>query len=354
MKTVGSQYENSCMSNHALENGVANIKKEEELSDMRHGEKFSFLSSGYSFEIIEQMSNYIREKSQLRPRIAVICGSGLGSLADIILDSTVISYEEIPHFPPSTVPGHAGELVIGLLDGIPVIAMKGRLHLYEGYPLWLCSMPVRVMKLLGVRQIVITCAAGGLNPSYKTGDIMIIKDHVNLQGLIGNSPLVGKHDERFGPRFFPMNKTYDSHYREIAKRIATDMGISDSVREGVHVMVGGPNYETIAELQFLRLMGIDSVGMSTVHEVLVARQCSMRVFAFCLITNECVTEYDCNLEANHEEVLQTAEQRQETLKLFVTKIVAEMAKPENSIVQPIPGSSAIPEHGYVYEESHIA
>ncbi|TMW40875.1 hypothetical protein DOY81_014045, partial [Sarcophaga bullata] len=170
------------------------------------------------------------------------------------------------------------------------MAMQGRFHYYEGYPLAKCSMPVRVMKLVGVRFLMATNAAGGLNPKYKVGDIMIVRDHINMMGFAGNSPLQGPNDPRFGPRFPPMANAYDAHLIETARKIAKDMGIDSEVHEGVYTCLGGPNYETVAELKMLHIMGVDAVGMSTVHEVITARHCDLTVFAFSLITNKCALD----------------------------------------------------------------
>ena len=211
-------------------------------------------------------------------------------------------------------------------------------------------MPVRVMKLIGVSQLIVTNAAGGLNPAYKVGDIMILKDHINMQGFAGDSPLTGRNDERyttdsiietrkgfssssfffidcrFGPRFPAMNNSYDLGLRRMAKQVAKDIGIEQYIREGVYVMLGGPAYETVAELRLLRMLGVDAVGMSTVPEVIVARHCGMSVFAFSLITNECITDYDADREANHEEVIETANKRQSDLNLFAGRLVSTFAQ----------------------------
>ncbi|XP_057376413.1 purine nucleoside phosphorylase-like isoform X1 [Daphnia carinata] len=279
----------------------------------------------YTYEVIEQSSRFLLERTKHRPRIGIICGSGLGGLAELLKEKDVFPYEEIPNFPASTVPGHAGRMVIGLLEDVPVICMQGRFHCYEGYALWKCAMPVRVMKLTGVSHIIVTNAAGGLNPAYNVGDIMLLKDHINMQGFAGDSPLKGRNDERFGPRFPAMNNSYDQRLRQMAKQVAKDIGIDQYIREGVYVMLGGPAYETVAELRLLRMLGVDAVGMSTVPEVMVARHCGMTVFAFSLITNECITDYDAQGEANHEEVIETANKRQNDLNLFVTRVVSSMA-----------------------------
>lgn len=279
----------------------------------------------YSFEIIEESARYLLAKTRHRPKIGVICGSGLGGLAEQLEESDEFPYETIPNFPVSTVVGHAGRMVIGLLSGVPVLCMQGRFHSYEGYPLWKCAMPVRVMKVMGVEQLLVTNAAGGLNADYNIGDIMIIKDHINMQGFAGDSPLRGKNDERFGPRFPAMNNAYDRALRRRAGQIAVEMGLEGVVREGVYVMLGGPTYETVAELNLLRILGVDAVGMSTVPEVVVARHCGMRVFAFSLITNKCITEYDTEAEANHEEVIEVANKRKTDLQELARRVIIGMS-----------------------------
>ncbi|XP_047481500.1 purine nucleoside phosphorylase-like isoform X3 [Penaeus chinensis] len=281
-------------------------------------------TTGYPFELIQESANYLLTGTKHRPKIGVICGSGLGGLADQLGDRDVFPYEDIPNFPVSTVKGHAGRMVIGLLSGVPVMCMQGRFHAYEGYPLWKCAMPVRVMKLMGVEHVIITNAAGGLNPEFKVGDIMIIKDHINMQGFAGDSPLRGRNDERFGPRFPAMNNAYDKDLRSMAKKIAHGMNLGNVVREGVYVMLGGPTYETVAELKLLRILGVDAVGMSTVPEVVVARHCGMKVFAFSLITNECITEYETDAEANHEEVIDVANKRKSDLQELARRIIVSM------------------------------
>ncbi|XP_065572394.1 purine nucleoside phosphorylase-like isoform X2 [Artemia franciscana] len=287
---------------------------------------FLSIFSKFTYDVIKQSADFLLARTKHRPKIGIICGSGLGGLAELLKDKDEFQYEEIPNFPVSTVQGHAGRMVIGLLADVPVVCMQGRFHAYEGYPLWKCAMPVRVMKLLGVKTLIVTNAAGGLNPDYKAGDIMVIRDHVNIQGMAGDSPLKGRNEERFGPRFPAMNNAYNKTYRKMAFQLAKELGMSDSMHEGVYVMLGGPTYETVAELKFLRLFGIDAVGMSTVPEVVVARHCGMSVFAFSLITNECITNYESSNEANHEEVIAAANKRQTDLKVLVTNMVIQMSE----------------------------
>lgn len=273
------------------------------------------------YEQVMESSNYILTRTRHRPKIGIICGSGLGGLAENAKDESVFSYSEIPNFPVSTVPGHAGKLVLGLLDGISVVIMQGRFHSYEGYPLWKCALPVRVMKLLGVEHMIVTNAGGGLNPGYQVGDIMVLKDHINLPGFSCQHPLRGPNDLRFGPRFFPTNDLYKPTWRTLAHKIAFDMRMEGIVREGTYVMVGGPNYETVAELKMLRALGADSVGMSTIPETIVAHHCNMTVFACSLITNMCVVEYNTGVDTNHEEVIEVGRRRANDLKAFVSRMV---------------------------------
>ncbi|XP_034831231.1 purine nucleoside phosphorylase-like isoform X2 [Maniola hyperantus] len=279
----------------------------------------------YSYEMLVETANFLLSRTTVRPMIGVICGSGMGSLAENIADAQCVPYDEIPNFPISTVEGHHGQLVFGHLNNVPVVAMQGRFHYYEGYPLWKCCLPVRVMKLLGVKTLVATNAAGGLNPGYKIGDLMIVKDHINMMGFAGNNPLHGPNDERFGPRFPPMNKAYNYEYRKIAKEVAKELNIQDIVREGVYTCLGGPNFETVAEINMLKMVGVDAVGMSTVHEVITARHCDMNVFGLSLITNECVTSYAHDSEANHEEVLDVGRMRQDILRRYISKLVDRFA-----------------------------
>lgn len=284
-------------------------------------------SNGYSYETLQETANFLLSRISETPHIGIICGSGMGSLAENIIDPICIPYEEIPNFPISTVEGHHGRLVFGKLSNVPVVAMQGRFHYYEGYPLWKCCLPVRVMKLIGVKTLIATNAAGGLNPRYKIGDVMIVKDHINMMGFAGNNPLHGPNDERFGPRFPPMNKAYNYEFRKIAREIAKELNMDNIIREGVYTCLGGPNFETVAELNMLKMVGVDAVGMSTVHEVITARHCDLNVFALSLITNECVTSYaDDAGEANHEEVLDVGRMRQELLRKFVSHLADRFAK----------------------------
>uniref|UniRef100_A0A8C2G8J5 Purine nucleoside phosphorylase n=1 Tax=Cyprinus carpio TaxID=7962 RepID=A0A8C2G8J5_CYPCA len=239
------------------------------------------------------------------------------------------NYRDIPNFPQSTVHGHAGRLVFGTLKGRPCVCMQGRFHLYEGYPIQKITMPMRIFKLLGVETVILTNAAGGLNQDYKVGDIMIIKDHLNMPGFAGNNPLAGPNEERFGVRFPCMSDAYDRELQQLALDVGSELGFSDFLREGVYCVLGGPSFETIAECRMLHKLGADAVGMSTVHEVIVARHCGMRVFALSLITNKAVMDYDSEEKANHEEVLQTGKQRAEQLERLVSTIITRLEHNNN-------------------------
>lgn len=244
----------------------------------------------------------IQERITVKPRIGLVLGSGLGSLADTIDDAVVIPYEDIPGWPRSTVHGHSGQLVIGILEGQTVIAQQGRAHFYEGYSMDQVTFPIRVMHFLGVQTLILTNAAGGLNKAFQPGDLMLLNDHINFPGMVGKNPLMGPNDDTIGPRFLGMTHTYDRELRTVAKRVAKENDVK--LHEGAYVCLSGPNFETPAEVRMLRTIGGDAVGMSTAHEVLVARHAGMRVLAFSSITNAAIDDVDADDEANHEEVLE--------------------------------------------------
>jgi len=236
-------------------------------------------------EKVESAVAFLREKVSEPPTVGIILGTGLGPLADQIEQVRAVPYEEIPHFPRSTVEGHHGRMVFGAIGRTRVVAMQGRVHCYEGYSAAEVAFPVRVMKELGVSILVESNAAGGLNQSYEKGDIVLISDHINLMGV---NPLVGEHHERFGPRFPDMSQPYDPELLRLAERIAQAQGIT--LKRGVLVALTGPNFETRAEYRFLRMIGADMVCMSTVPEVIAAVQAGMRVIGFSVITDLCIPE----------------------------------------------------------------
>ncbi len=246
---------------------------------------------------------YVRGQTSLQPDVAVILGSGLGVLADEIEDAARVPYAAIPHFPVSTVAGHAGKLVVGRLGQRRVVAMQGRVHLYEGRTPQELAFPVRVMRALGANTLIVTNAAGGLNPDYPAGALMLIRDHIFLPGMAGMNPLIGPNDERIGPRFPPVAGAYDAKLRALAKQVAERLHIP--LREGVYAMVTGPSFETGAELTMLRAWGADAVGMSTAPEVVVARHAGMQVLGISCITNAATPGTEEQL--SHKEVLETAE-----------------------------------------------
>ncbi|XP_059176384.1 purine nucleoside phosphorylase-like [Physella acuta] len=282
------------------------------------------IKTSYSYDEVEQIAKFILDKVKCRPKLGIICGSGLGKLANSVENQEVIAYKDIPEFPISTVPGHEGKLVFGTLGGKNVVLMQGRSHCYEGYPPQKTTLPVRTMHLMGVKTLFVTNAAGGINRKFHVGDIMIIKDHLNLAGFAGVNPLVGPNDERFGPRFPPVSRAYDLEIRKLAMSLAIEMGFKDFIQEGVYSMMVGPNFETVTECRFLEIVGVDATGMSTIPEVLVAKHCGMRVFGMSLITNMVIMEYDAVSTANHEEVLETGERRSKDLQKLMTAIIEKI------------------------------
>lgn len=256
----------------------------------------------YTYDDYQRAADAVRQKLPQTPTIAMVLGSGLGPLADRIEDATIIPYEDIPRFPQSTVHGHAGRLVVGWLEGQYILVMQGRVHFYEGFEMDALGFPIRMMQLLGIKTLIVTNAAGGLNTSFSQGDLMLIKDHINLTGIAGHNPLMGPNDERLGQRFTPLTTPYDTDLRAIARQVATDQNIT--LQEGVYVSLAGPAFETPAEIRMLRTIGGDAVGMSTAPEVLVARHAEMRVLGISSITNIAIDDPDTDLDVSHEEVLE--------------------------------------------------
>lgn len=278
----------------------------------------------YSYDDYKATADWLKDHTDQRPKVAIICGSGLGGLADLLDDKTVFSYKDIPHFPISTVPGHAGQLVFGRLQGRECVCMQGRFHFYEGYDIQMVTYPVRVFFLLGVQTLIVTNAAGGVNSSYNVGDVMLIKDHINMPGFAGQNPLCGHNDDRFGVRFPCMSDAYDRDLRALAKQTAEELDCDSFLQEGVYCMLAGPTYETIAECRVLQTLGADAVGMSTVPEVVVARHCGLRVLGLSLITNKVVTDYESKEKANHEEVLRTTQHRTQDLQNLVSHLITKI------------------------------
>jgi len=274
---------------------------------------------------IGEAADFIAQRIRLRPRVGLVLGSGLGSLADQVAQPVVIPYQEIPHFVPSTVEGHRGMLVIGSLQGVPVMIMRGRAHYYEGHTMQQLTFPIRVMWSLGVQYLIVTNAAGGLNPSFRAGDLMLITDHIGLANMVGLNPLRGPNDETIGPRFPDMSQVYDLALRELALQAAADLSID--LCQGVYIMLSGPSYETPADLRFLRMIGADAVGMSTVPEATVARHAGLRVLGFSGISNVAPLEPG-GAEVSHEEVLQAGATLTAKLTPLIQEILRRLAQQE--------------------------
>ncbi len=267
---------------------------------------------------ISQSVKSIREKTDFKPEIGLILGSGLGVLADEIENKISISYNEIENFPISTVEGHKGAFVMGELEGKKVVAQQGRLHYYEGYPMADITLPLRVMRAIGIKTAIITNAAGGINPEYVAGDLMIIEDHINL---MGNNPLIGSNDPELGTRFPDMSQVYFKDYKELALKVADRLGIK--LRRGVYAAVSGPSYETRAELRFIKMIGADAVGMSTAPEAIVAGHMEMPCLGISCITN-CI-DFDSKNKLTHEEVIEVGKATIPKFSRLVKAIIKEMS-----------------------------
>ena len=268
-------------------------------------------------EKVRESAKYIEERIEFKPEIGIILGSGLGGLADIIENPTFIKYEDIPSFPVSTVEGHAGRLVIGELSGKKVIAMQGRFHFYEGYPIQDVVFPIRVMGEIGIESLIVTNAAGGVNTDFVPGDLMIIDDHINFAGT---NPLIGPNLDEKGPRFPDMSKAYDVEYKELAEKCAKELNID--IKKGVYGWFTGPTYETPSEVKMARILGADAAGMSTAPEVIVANHEKIRVLGISCITNMASGILDQPLL--HEEVVEVSLMVKEKFEGLVTEILKNM------------------------------
>jgi purine-nucleoside phosphorylase len=271
------------------------------------------------FDRAEVAAQYIFSQTSLRPRIALVLGSGLGAFADEFSHATRIPYAKIPHFPQSTAIGHAGQLVIGRVGQVAVAGMQGRAHLYEGYSVKEATFPLRVFARMGVEAVILTNAAGGIKREFVQGRLVVIKDHINLQGV---NPLSGPNDERFGERFPDMSVAYDRRFREIAVGEGNRLGIG--LYEGVYAALSGPSYETPAEIRYLRTIGADLVGMSTVPEVIAARHSGMRVLGISCVTNAAAGILDKPLD--HKEVLETAERVKGQFIALLKAVIPKIAE----------------------------
>lgn len=249
---------------------------------------------------IDLTTNYVKNKLSVTPKVALILGSGLGGLADEVMAPAILDYKDIPNWPMSTIPGHKGRLVIGELFGVQTMVMQGRTHYYEGYSMDQVTLPIRVMQRLGIETIILTNAAGAINPDYVPGDVMVLTDHIALIGMAGLNPLRGPNLDELGPRFPDMSQPYDREWIARVKDVAKKEGIR--LHEGVYVCLSGPSFESPADLRFLRLIGADTVGMSTVPETIIARHGRTRVLAFSGISNK--ANLDGKTETTHEEVLE--------------------------------------------------
>lgn len=251
----------------------------------------------------EAAAALIRSRITVAPQIGLILGSGLGPLADTVEDAAVIPVQDVPKWPQPTVEGHAGRLVVGTLEKQPTLVLQGRVHFYEGHSMQAVVFPIRVMQMLGIQTLIVTNAAGGINPHFQAGDLMLINDHINFIGMAGHHPLIGPNDTSLGVRFPSMTRAYDKSLRDLALKVAADS--NQTLQQGVYACIAGPSFETPAEVRMLRTLGIDAVGMSTVPEVITALHGGMRVLGFSTITNVAIDAIDTTLDTTHEEVLMT-------------------------------------------------
>jgi purine-nucleoside phosphorylase len=270
------------------------------------------------FALADAAAQFVLTRTTLRPKIGLVLGSGLGAFADSLARTTSIPYAEIPTFPRSTAIGHAGQMVLGNAGNVPVAAMQGRAHLYEGYSAQEVTFPIRVFGRMGIRAVILTNAAGGVNLSYSQGALVLIRDHINLQGT---NPLVGPNDDRFGVRFPDMSRAYDRDYRQLAREEAAKLGIP--LHEGVYAALLGPSYETPAEIEYLRRIGADLVGMSTVAEVIAARHMQMKVLAISCVTNMAAGILDQPL--SHAEVMETGERVKTIFESLLRAVLPRIA-----------------------------
>jgi purine-nucleoside phosphorylase len=269
---------------------------------------------------VNKATRYIEKHIHARPEIAIILGTGLGGLTRELSDTCIIPYDEIPEFPVSTVQGHAGELIFGKLSGKEVMVMNGRLHFYEGYGLEMMTFPIRVMKMLGIRMLVVSNASGGLNPEFEVGDIMFIEDHINMMNLMSENPLKGKVPPEFGTRFVDMSRPYDPDILQKAENVAAKLGIK--YKKGVYVAVTGATFETPAEYRYMRFTGGDAVGMSTVPEVIVANQMGIKVFAISVISDLGVEGKIVKI--SHDDVIDAASHAEPHMTCIIRELFLEL------------------------------
>jgi len=278
------------------------------------------MSEFLTYHEIDAATDAVRDRITTTPEIALILGSGLGELADSIENPTIIPTHEIPFWPVSTVPGHKGRLVIGELEGKQVLVLQGRTHYYEGHPVSKIGLPIRVMQRLGIKTLILTNASGGLNHDFFAGDIMLIKDHLALLPMAGENPLRGPNLDEFGPRFPPMSEVYSLELIGLAREVGTELGIQ--LHEGVYVCLSGPSFETPADCRFLKMVGADAVGMSTVPEAIVAKHGGMKILGFATITNK--IDPDGTNKASHEEVLEVGDQLAPNLMKIIRGVLRRL------------------------------
>lgn len=278
------------------------------------------MSEYYSLEQIDRITDYVRSRSSYHPQVGIILGSGLGALAASVEFATIIPYHEIPDWPVSTVIGHQGNLVIGKLEGKDIVVMQGRVHYYEGYSIAQVALPIRVFQRLGIEILVVTNAAGGVNPNFAPGDLMLITDQINLIGMAGLNPLRGPNLDEVGTRFPDMSRAYDPVLMELARKVAVEENIH--LQEGVYICLAGPSFETPADLRFLRLIGADAVGMSTVPEVITARHGGTRVLGISGISNK--ANLDGETITTHEEVMAAGDKLSPLLTTLIRGVLRRL------------------------------
>ena len=278
------------------------------------------MSEYYPLDQIDLIADLVRSKTTYHPQVGIILGSGLGALAASVEFATIVPYNEIPEWPVSTVVGHQGHLVIGKFEGKEVIVMQGRVHYYEGYSMGQVVLPVRVLQRMGVEILIVTNAAGAVNPNFSPGDLMLITDHINLIGMAGLNPLRGPNIDELGPRFPDMSRAYDSTLIELGRKVAAEENIR--LQQGVYICLAGPSFETPADLRFLRIIGADAVGMSTIPEVITARHGGTRVLGISGISNK--ANLDGETVTNHEEVLAAGEKMAPLLTTLIRGVLRRL------------------------------
>lgn len=279
-----------------------------------------------SYEECQGIVDIIRKRTDLTPKIGIVCGSGLGGIGDTVKNPVSFSYSDLPGFHVSAVAGHKSRLLLGQISDVDVVCMQGRFHGYEGISYNKCAFPIRVMKLLGVQVVIVTNAAGGLDRSYNLGDFMVLKDHLPVAMWGCNGPLVGANEPKFGPRFPPMSDAYDRELQKLVKDTAEEIGIGHTMRNGVYAMMPGPAYESVAELKMLHGMGANVVGMSTCPEVMVARHAGIKCIGMSMVTNICPLDWEDTTLANHAEVIEIAAKRATDMEKLVQSLLPKLNK----------------------------